>query len=146
MARALKSYQGADSVMLMFATHDVNRSYAVGPDQGYADKAAIAYWWRGSDSAVHFATQYHYEHEALHLYGALDEYAGSSSCNAVSILAVDPMQQFYVNTNHLSCGSGSTTSVMRDLGETVISLSTKRFIGWGDHDNDGTLDPFDSSP
>ena len=146
MARALKSYQGADSVMLMFATHDITRSYAVGPDQGYADKAAIGYWWMGSDSAVHFATQYHYEHEALHLYGALDEYAGSSSCNAVSILAVDPMQQFYVNTNHLSCGSGSTTSVMRDLGETVISLSTKRFIGWGDHDNDGTLDPFDSSP
>jgi hypothetical protein len=146
MARALKSYQGADSVVLLFATHDVTRSYAVGPDQGYADKTAIGYWWLGSDSAAHFATQYHYEHEALHLYGALDEYAGSSTCNAASILAVDPMQQFYTNTNHISCGSGSTTSVMRDLGETVISPSTKRFIGWGDHDNDGTLDPFDSSP
>ncbi len=35
---------------------------------------------------------------------------------------------------------------MRDPGKTVISLSTKRFIGWGDHDSDGTLDPFDSSP
>jgi hypothetical protein len=146
MARAIKIYADADSVILMFVTHDVTRSYAVGPDQGYADKAAIGYWWLGSDSAVHFATQFHYEHEALHLYGALDEYAGSSTCNGVSILAVDPMQQFYTNTNHVSCGSGSTTSVMRDLGETVISLSTKRFIGWGDHDNDGTLDPFDSSP
>lgn len=145
MARALKSYQGADSVLLMFATHDVTRSYAVGPDQGYADKAAIGYWWLGSDSAVHFATQYHYEHEALHLYGALDEYEGPSYCGQASSLAVDPMQQFYTNTNNFNC-SVSTTSVMRDLGETVISLSTKRFIGWGDHDNDGTLDPFDSSP
>ncbi|AGB02607.1 hypothetical protein [Methanoregula formicica] len=145
MARALKSYQGADSVMLMFATHDITRSYAVGPDQGYADKAAIGYWWMGSDSAVHFATQYHYEHEALHLYGALDEYEGQSYCGQASSLAVDPMQQFYTNTNNFNC-SVSTTSVMRDLGQTVISLSTKRFIGWGDHDNDGTLDPFDSSP
>ena len=100
----------------------------------------------GSDSAVHFATQYNYEHEALHLYGTLDEYAGSSSCNAVSVLAVYPMQQFSTSTNHISCTSGSTTSVMRDLGETVISLSTKRFIGWGEHDNDGTLDPFDNFP
>jgi len=145
MARALKSYQGADSVMLMFATHDITRSYAVGPDQGYADKAAIGYWWMGSDSAVHFATQYHYEHEALHLYGALDEYEGQSYCGQASSLAVDPMQQYYTNTNNFNC-SVSTTSVMRDLGQTVISLSTKRFIGWGDHDNDGTLDPFDSSP
>jgi hypothetical protein len=146
MATALKNYQGADSVILMFVTHDITRSYAVGPDQGYADKAAIGYWWLGSDYAVHYATQYHYEHEALHLYGALDEYTGSSTCNAASILAVDPMQQFYTNTNHESCGSGSTASVMRTLGQTVISESTKRFIGWGDHDNDGTLDPFDSSP
>jgi len=55
------------------------------------------------------------------------------------------MQQFYTNTNHITC-SGSTPSVMRDKSESVISLSTKRFIGWGDHDNDGTLAPFDSSP
>jgi hypothetical protein len=101
----------------------------------------------GWDKTVQFfAPPFHYEHEALHIYGALDEYAGSSTCNGVSVLAVDPMQQFYTNTNHVSCGSGSTTSVMRNPGETVISLSTKRFIGWGDHDNDGTLDPFDSSP
>jgi hypothetical protein len=145
MTRAIKSYQGADSVMLMFLTHDATRSYAVGPDQGYADKAAIGYWWVGSNGVYYFSTPYHYEHEALHLYGALDEYSGASYCGQASSLAVDPMQQFYTNTNHVNC-AGSTTSVMRDLGETVISLSTKRFIGWGDHDNDGTLDPFDSSP
>lgn len=145
MARALKSSTGADSVTLMFLTHDATRSYAVGPDQGYADKAAIGYWWVGSNGVYYFSSPYHYEHEALHLYGALDEYAGASYCGQVSSLAVDPMQQFYTNTNHVNC-AGSTTSVMKTLGETVISLSTKRFIGWGDHDNDGTLDPFDSTP
>lgn len=80
------------------------------------------------------------------MYGALDEYTGASACNAVSILAVDPMQQFYTNTNHISCPSGSVSTVMRDNGVITIGLSTKKFIGWGDHDSDGTLDPMDSSP
>ncbi|MFA6332164.1 MAG: hypothetical protein WCX22_04360, partial [Methanoregula sp.] len=62
-----------------------------------------------------------------------------------SSLAVDPMQQFYTNTNNFNC-TGSTLSVMGYRNQTVISLSTKKFIGWGDHDNDRTLDPFDSSP
>eukprot|EP00825_Cyclidium_porcatum_P043645 TRINITY_DN623_c0_g1_i1.p2 TRINITY_DN623_c0_g1~~TRINITY_DN623_c0_g1_i1.p2 ORF type:complete len:224 (-),score=-3.09 TRINITY_DN623_c0_g1_i1:90-761(-) len=145
MARALKSSTGADSVTLMFLTHDAFSGYAVGPDQGYADKSAIGYWLVGSGGVHYFSTPFDYEHEALHLYGALDEYSGSSYCGQASILAVDPMQQFYTNTNHISC-SGSTTSVMRERGQTGISLSTKKFIGWGDHDNDGTLDPFDSSP
>jgi hypothetical protein len=145
MARALRISAGADSVMLMFLTHDATRSYAIGPDQGYADKAAIGYWYVGSGGVYYFSTQFHYEHEALHLYGALDEYTGVSYCGQSSILAVDPMLQFYTNTNHANC-AGSTSSVMRDLGQTVISDSTKRFIGWGDHDNDGTLDPFDSTP
>lgn len=145
MARALKSSTGADSVILMFLTHDAFTGYAVGPNQGYADKTAIGYWWVGSGGVHYFSQPFDYEHESLHLYGALDEYAGASSCNAVSILAVDPMQQFYTNTNHVTC-AGATNSVMRERGQTVISTSTKRFIGWGDHDNDGTLDPFDSTP
>ena len=145
MARALKTYAGADSVILMFLTHDAFTGYAVGPDQGYADKTAIGYWFVGSGGVYYFSQPFDYEHESLHLYGALDEYAGASACGQTSILAVDPMQLFYTNTNHITC-SGATTSVMRERGQTVISLSTKRFIGWGDHDNDGTLDPFDSSP
>jgi len=145
MARALKTYAGADSVSLMFLTHDAFTAYAIGPDQGYADRAAIAYWFIGSGGTYYFSQPFDYEHEGLHLYGALDEYSGASSCNAVSTLAVDPMQQFYTNTNHVTC-TGATNSVMRERGQTVISTSTKRFIGWGDHDNDGTLDPFDSTP
>jgi len=69
-ARALKSNQGADSVMLMFTTHDVNRSYAVGPDQGYADNTAIGYWGVGSGGVYYFSQPFDYEHEALHLCGA----------------------------------------------------------------------------
>jgi hypothetical protein len=75
----------------------------------------------------------------------LDEYIPNRYCGQASILAVDPMQQFYTNTNHVTC-TGATNSVMRERGQTVISSSTKKFIGWGDHDNDGTLDPFDSTP
>ena len=64
-----------------------------------------------------------YEHEALHLYGALDEYSGSSYCGQTSILAVDPMDYLYSNTNHITC-SGSTNSVMRDPYSTsTISQS-----------------------
>jgi len=145
MARALKVYADADSVILMFLTHDAYSGYAVGPDQGYADKTAIGYWWIGSGGAHYFSQPFDYEHESLHLYGALDEYIPNSYCGQASILAVDPMQQFYTNTNHVTC-TGATNSVMRERGQTVISSSTKKFIGWGDHDNDGTLDPFDSTP
>ncbi len=54
MARALKSSTGADSVTLMFLMHDAFRPYAIGPDQGYADKAAIPYWVVGS-GGIHFS-------------------------------------------------------------------------------------------
>jgi hypothetical protein len=145
MARSIKSWSGADSVMLLYLTHDDKGGYAIGPDQGFADKLALSYWGLGGGGRFN-SVPGSYEHEGLHLYGALDEYTGSSSCGQASILAVDPMHQFYTNTNHISC-SGSTNSVMRDPYTTsTISLSSKRFIGWGDHDSDGTLDPDDSTP
>jgi hypothetical protein len=119
--------------------------YAVGPDQGYADKGALSYWGR-ADWGRFPSVPESYEHESLHLYGALDEYAGVSSCGQSSILAVSPMHEMYTNTNHISCPS-STNSVMRDPYTTsTISLSSRRFIGWGDYDNDGILDPLDGTP
>ncbi|MFA6225422.1 MAG: hypothetical protein WC620_04370 [Methanoregula sp.] len=60
MARALKSSTGADSVTLMFLTHDAFRPYAIGPDQGYADKAAILYWVVGSGGVHYFSKPYDY--------------------------------------------------------------------------------------
>jgi len=145
MARSIKSWSGSDSVMILYLTHDDRGGYAVGPDQGFADKLALSYWGIGGGGRFN-SVPGSYEHEGLHLYGALDEYTGASSCGQASILAVDPMHQFYTNTNHITC-SGSTNSVMRDPYSTsTISQSSARFIGWGDHDSDGTLDPDDSTP
>ena len=145
LARSIKSWSGANSVMLVYLTHDAMGGYAVGPNQGYADKLALSYWGVGSSGRFD-SVPASYEHEALHLYGALDEYSGSSYCGQTSILAVDPMDLFYSNTNHITC-SGSTNSVMRDPYSTsTISTSSRKFIGWGDHDSDGILDPVDSSP
>ncbi|ADN36302.1 hypothetical protein Mpet_1545 [Methanolacinia petrolearia DSM 11571] len=145
LARSVKSWSGADSVILLYFTHDDWGAYAVGPDKGYADKTAISYWGRTGSGSVP-SVPGSYEHESLHLYGALDEYAESSYCGQSSILAVSPMHDMYTNTNHVTCIS-STPSVMRDHTATsVISTSTRCFIGWGDYDNDGTIDPFDSTP
>jgi len=145
MARSLKNWSGANTVILLYLTHDDMGGYAVGPDQGYADKGALSYWGR-ADWGRFPSVPESYEHESLHLYGALDEYAGVSSCGQSSILAVSSMHEMYTNTNHISCPS-STNSVMRDSYTTsTISLSSRRFIGWGDYDNDGILDPLDGTP
>jgi hypothetical protein len=69
-----------------------------------------------------------------------------SYCGQQSILAVSPMHEMYTNTNHVNCPY-STNSVMRDPYSTNgISLSSMRFIGWGDYDSDGILDPLDGTP
>ena len=144
LARSIKSWSGADTVILLYLTHDDMGGYAIGPDQGYADKTAISYWGK-ADWGRFDSMPGSYEHESLHLYGALDEYAGASFCGQSSILAVSPMHDMYTNTNHVSCSS-STNSIMRDTGIPTISTSTKRFIGWGDYDDDGILDPIDATP
>ncbi|MBP2147188.1 hypothetical protein J2129_002642 [Methanofollis sp. W23] len=146
MARSIKSWSGADTVILLYLTHDDMGGYAVGPDQGYADRTALSYWGK-ADWGRFNSVPGSYEHESLHLYGALDEYeAPGTFCGQSSILAVSPMHDMYTNTNHVSCSS-STNSVMRYLYNTsTISTSTRRFIGWGDYDNDGTLDPIDATP
>ncbi len=58
------------------------------------------------------------------------------------------MNRYYRNTNHVNDQINHTLpSVMRQHRDTqYISISTQRFIGWGDHDNDGILDPFDTLP
>ena len=145
MARSIKSWSGADTVILLYLTHDDMGGYAVGPDKGYADKTAISYWGR-ADWGRFASVPGSYEHESLHLYGALDEYSGASYCGQSSSLAVSPMHDMYTNTNHISCSS-STNSVMRDPYSTsLISTSSRCFIGWGDYDSDGIIDSIDSTP
>lgn len=80
-------------------------------------------------------------HEMGHVFGALDEYAGSSSCTETSgYLNV-------ANGNHASCGSsGDSACIMRgQLGKTSVCLYSRGQIGWRDSDGDGIFDPADTA-
>jgi hypothetical protein len=155
-AYALKQapYNG-DSVILVFLTHDDKGSTATGPDQGYADKVLVSYW--GIKPAGRFNSEPGtYEHEIVHAYGALDEYIGGNGvgCNYwPSGLAVSPMYEMYKNTNYDTCPLSTKQGVMyypyNDLFHIFwwqISGASRKWIGWGDYDNDGILDPLDNSP
>ena len=147
LAESYKTSQNANSVMLVFFTHDDKGAYALGPDKGYADKCAVSYWGLYADGSRFDASINSYEHEVLHLYGALDEYTIAPTYRIQSDLAVSPMHEMYINENHES-EPNHQHSIMCDqmYSYTTISLSTKRFIGWGDKDNDGLIDVIDSTP
>lgn len=149
VARAFKSYTNSDCVVIVFFTHDYKGAYAV-LHAGYADKGVVSYWGGTAPSSPSIprdeALPESYQHEILHLFGAADEYSGQGGDGGhPSYFAVSPMNFHYRNTNHHNSTTHDHDSVMcqhRDSNE--ISLSTKRFIGWGDHDNDGILDPEDA--
>ncbi len=148
VARYFKSQTNADSVVIIYFIHDFGSSFAVATAE-YADRAAVLFYTLSPASADRDpAIPATYQHEALHLLGAIDEYNGSSGPNHYSEFAVSPMNRYYRNTNHVNDQINHTLpSVMRQHRDTqYISISTQRFIGWGDHDNDGILDPFDTLP
>lgn len=105
-ARSLKQSTNSDSVMLIFSTHDNKGAYAVGPDKGHGDKAAVSYLGMYSDGRDFPSVPNTYQHEALHFYGALDEYivegytSPSQTYRLKSILSVSPMSEMYENRNH----------------------------------------------
>jgi PKD repeat protein len=153
LAKYMKSISGADSVILVFFTHDDKGATATGPDQGYADKVLVSYW--GVSQGQVFDSQAgSYEHEIVHAYGALDEYIGGNGvdCNyGPSRLAVSPMYEMYKNTNYDTCPSSTKRGVMYYPYNNgpfwyEISSSSRKFIGWGDFDGDGMVDPLDSDP
>ncbi len=107
-------------------------------------KSVVSYW--GYNGEFFDAVPGSYEHETVHIFGALDETLGSSTCGEYSIFAVSPMKEMYKNTNHENCAEW-TNSVMRYYWLTnIISSSSKKFIGWGDFDTDGIIDTLDNSP
>ena len=144
----------ADSVILCFFTHDDKGSTATSPDQGYADKVLVSYWGIRAGGYRFNSESGSYEHEIVHAYGALDEWGGNGvGCNyQPSGLAVSPMYEMYKNTNFYTCPGATQSGVMFNPYNAFlypwwqISQSSQRWIGWGDYDNDGIIDPLDPRP
>lgn len=144
MIESMKNYTNADSVVVVYCIHNKGRAYAVPPSYGYADRCVV-YFWKDVDGEYIFRSDKHvYAHETLHLYGALDEYPNASHHNDTSHMAVNPLNEWYTNTNHhyspnhqhsIMCAEG-----LYDVANPVISQSTRNFIGWGDYDGDGIID------
>ncbi|MCZ0861003.1 MAG: hypothetical protein O0X93_07350 [Methanocorpusculum sp.] len=109
--------------------------------------AVVAYWEEAPSSGGSIqAKDTTYQHEVLHLFGALDEYQGSNSAYLdYSYRAVSPMNRWYKNTNfHTINEQHDHNSVMCNHRHSgAISNSTRKFIGWGDHDGNGAIDLFD---
>ena len=145
MARAYQSANNADSIVIIYFTHDYGGAYAT-LNQGYGEKAVVSYWGSAPGLVRDQSIPESYQHEALHLFGAADEYVGGSCPpDQPSGMAVSPMNLLYTNTNHHNSPNHDHDSVMCDhRSSDRISDSTRKFIGWGDHDSDGILDPFDS--
>jgi|GEM_PF-904205 len=151
LAYRLKQDRNADSVILCFFTHDDRGSTAIGPDQGYADKVLVSYFGPTFNSEPGS-----YEHEMIHAYGALDEnnQGNGVGCNYwPSGLAVSPMYEMYKNTNYVTCPLSTKQGVMYYPYNSPstpfwwqISGASRKWIGWGDYDNDGILDPLDARP
>jgi hypothetical protein len=78
-------------------------------------------------------------HEFGHIFGALDEYTGASSCNARSgYLDI-------ANGNHAQCNSPVDGScVMRGGIRWGLCPFSRGQIGWRDSDGDGIFDPADT--
>ena len=143
MARSIKSWAGADQVVIIYLTHDNQGCYATGTSTGYADMAVISYWYPGLPNTPLTQTPSGvYAHEVYHLYGALDEYSGSSFCGQYSDLAVSPMHDKYTNQHHEDCSPLNVFIMRNSVLNVGPSPSTKNFIGWGDWNGNGILDPF----
>lgn len=145
MARYFENYYEADSVIFIYCIHDVGTSYALLPRRGYAD-SCVLYFWRSQFLLFKELNEGNvYAHESLHLYGALDEYPTTQSTDGItSYMAVNPLNEWYTNTNHhnnpnhyhsIMCADG-----IYGVTNPVISQPTRNFIGWGDKDNDGIID------
>ncbi len=84
-------------------------------------------------------------HEMGHIFGALDEYAGSCSDN-------DTHGYLVVKNSNCEAGGASEESMMRNAASQeffaypnhITSTPHRRAIGWRDSDGDGIMDPIDT--
>jgi len=145
-----KASSNSDAVLIVFLTHDNVGGFATNPNDpvelGYADRAAVPYW-KKDHLPFDLNPPSVYTHEIVHMFGALDEYAGGSDCHAQSLIAVSPMREMYTNENHHNCVVHSDDTLMNNpYTYSYLSSSTRNFIGWGNNDGDSDIDLIDPNP
>jgi len=145
-----KELYGADNVIVLFTfVKSGSGNYAV-PGRGVATLDLY------SASYGRTLRAGYYIHEALHLFGAEDE---ASYCDLTD--CTGNFSWNYSNKNCFICNPGCTdhctyfpynysnplyVCIMLSPDSDYICPYTRGQIGWGDHDNDGVLDPLDNCP
>jgi hypothetical protein len=154
-AKALKTTYNADHVIQLFLPHIDERSYALPyPSWDYGERACVFFYASCFIVCIR-NDEGPYKHEALHLFGACDEYY-ESQCNfgcAQCEWAYEHYKSLYSNSGNCEyCMSNPVPCIMRSgvndnhAMNDYICYYTRGQIGWGDYDGDGILDPFDLCP
>ncbi|KYK37907.1 MAG: hypothetical protein AYK18_18125 [Theionarchaea archaeon DG-70] len=154
-AKAIKTTYNADHVIQLFLPHTDGRSYALPYlTWGYGERACVFFYASCYIVCIR-NDEGPYKHEALHLFGACDEYYESqcsSWCNQCD-LTYETYRSFYLNEGNCEyCMSNPVPCVMRsgandnhEMNDFICDY-TRGQVGWGDYDEDGILDPFDACP
>ncbi len=143
--RTLKSAYGVDYIVALFLISEDSRSQACPyiPEwdagrYGHWDERAIIFAYKGSGAALVMRDAGVYKHEALHLYGACDEYY-SSMCNSGCGQCVATYPDFraaFLNQHNCEyCTTTPVSCVMRsgahaDPLNNDICTWTMGQIGW----------------
>jgi hypothetical protein len=154
-AKALKTYYNADHVIQLFLPHTDGRSYALPyPIKGYGERACVFFYASCFIVCIR-NDEGPYKHEALHLYGACDEYY-DSQCNygcGQCTLTYGNYRSLYLNSGNCEyCMSNPVPCIMRSGANNNHAMNdyicdyTRGQVGWGDYDGDSVLDPFDLCP
>ena len=130
-----KDENGADQSVVLYSVYSENRYPTCFPS-AYASHdnwAVITEYGLRLDPYY----EYTYPHEILHTFDANDEY-DPDRCYSCDHAFGD---FYYANGNCISCNN-SIPCIMRGNYKSMCNY-TRGQIGWGDHDGDGILDPFD---
>lgn len=87
-----------------------------------------------------------FAHEMGHIFGAADEYAGVSTCNASTC---DNLYGYLgsLNGNCAACTANQQACIMVSDNLSVAPCAyTRAQVGWLDTDDDGIYDPVDTTP
>lgn len=144
MANYAQNRGNTNNVVLIFSPYKSGRSYA----NAAKGAATIYYYEAGCDVYCTKESYPTYAHELFHLFGAEDEYylsSDNSGCGQTGNNCSSLCRWGYYNGNCEKCNSASVDCIMKNSHITPVTVCpyTRGQIGWGDHDNDGILDPLD---